>query len=71
MPSKSSPGVFAVLTPAIGAVLSTIDVETEEKDDLDDDEVEGVTLELSRSARSVIGNVEGGRLDDEVERSSE
>lgn len=52
-------------------LLSIKPIETDEKEDLDEEEVEGVALALIRSVRAEIGNVEGGNAEEETESSSE
>ena len=69
MPRRSSPAVVvAVRTPAI---LSTKEVETEEKEESDETEVDDVAVELTKSVKAEMGSVEGGKVDAETESSSE
>ncbi len=67
MPNRSNPAVVAV----VAIVESSRLVDTEEKEDLEEEVVEGVALEWIRSVNAVMGSVEGGKAEDETERSSE
>ncbi|KAJ9477154.1 tRNA-splicing endonuclease [Pseudozyma hubeiensis] len=69
MPRRSSPAVVvAVRTPAI---FSMREVETEEKEESDETEVEDAAVELIKSVKAEMGRVEGGKVDVETESSSE
>ncbi|GAC96616.1 tRNA-splicing endonuclease [Pseudozyma hubeiensis SY62] len=70
MPRRSSPAVVvAVPTPAI---VSARDMETEERDDFEEAEVDDdVTVELIKSVKAEMGRVEGGKVDAETDSSSE